>query len=598
MSVQLQSLFKKINNWINQTTQRRLVIWSVAFWLVSIVILSVIFLYVGQNQILNETRLQNTQFASTISRDVNTQFSRITGNTRTFTQHLGALEPDLETQAAALLELRLSSSRYRALYYFDANDTLLLDLTDTTQNLLAVKAPAELISRPVIPAGNEIMEIYAATLKAGTSISNVYYTPLDYVPVIDIGLPVVFFSGERRMVIFEVDLTDIWQKIETATVGKTGITYAVSHEGKVIAHPEPAFIGRQIPDETRPVLNNYEGSIQFVDPFTHQHVIAAYSPVGGQTGWGIVVQQDMAEINASVVKTGTTVIVVLLVLGIFGTASILFLIGGFTRPIKALTRTTKDIARTGNLKKTEMTQRSDEVGQLSQAFDQMIDKVKDSQEALKQAQKDREEAAAAERTRLARDLHDAVSQTLFSASIIADVLPRLWDKNQDEGRRRLEEIRQLTRGALAEMRTLLFELRPAALADAELGYLLHQLAESITGRARIPVTVSVEGECNLQPEVKVALYRITQEALNNVAKHANANQARVNVSCKPGEVSLVIRDNGKGFDVGSVHPESLGLGIMRDRAKGIGAELTINGKIGAGSEVVVKVRNIQVEVQK
>jgi signal transduction histidine kinase len=598
MSFQLKSLFKKFNNWTNQTTQRRLVTWSVAFWLISIVILSAIFLYVGQNQILNETRLRNTQFASTISRDVNTQLSNVMGNTRTFSQHLGVLGPELEAQAGALLGLRLSSIRYRALYYFDANGTLLINLTDTTANLMAVKTPAELTSRPVLPAGAEIVNTYKATVEGGTSISEVYYTPLDYIPVIDIGIPVVFASGEKRVVVFEVNLTDIWQKIETTTIGQTGITYAVSDEGKVIAHPEPTFIGRQMPEEIRPVLDSYEGSIEFVDPFTHQQVMAAYSPVGGQTGWGIVVQQDRGEINAAIMKTGTTVIVVLLVLGISGTASILLLIGGFTRPIKELTRTTQDIARTGNLKKTEMSQRSDEVGQLSQAFDQMIDKVKDSQEALKQAQRDKEEVATAERTRLARDLHDAVSQTLFSASLIADVLPRLWDKNPDEGHRRLEEIRQLTRGALAEMRTLLFELRPAALADAELGYLLHQLAESITSRSRIPVEVHVEGECDLQPEMKVALYRITQEALNNIAKHAGASEAKVNVSCKSGEVLLVISDNGKGFDVVSVPPESLGLGIMRERAKGIGAELKIDSKIGVGSEVIVKVRNTTSEVRK
>ena len=97
-------------------------------------------------------------------------------------------------------------------------------------------------------------------------------------------------------------------------------------------------------------------------------------------------------------------------------------------------------------------------------------------------------ATVQERQRLARDLHDAVSQTLFSASLIAEVLPRLWERNPDEGRKRLEEIRQLTRGALAEMRTLLLELSPAALVDADLGDLLRQLAESITGRARIPVS--------------------------------------------------------------------------------------------------------------
>jgi len=206
-------------------------------------------------------------------------------------------------------------------------------------------------------------------------------------------------------------------------------------------------------------------------------------------------------------------------------------------------------------------------------------------------------AVATERSRLARDLHDAVTQTLFSASLIAEVLPRIWEHNQAEGRRRLEELRELTRGALAEMRTLLLELRPSALIDTELGDLLRQLAESIIGRARLPVTVEVESECAFPPEVKVALYRIAQEALNNVAKHAGAGQASVNLRCispspSQGEglgvrVELRISDDGRGFDSGCVSPESLGLGIMRERAEAIGAVLTVESEVGRGTEVVV-----------
>ena len=138
------------------------------------------------------------------------------------------------------------------------------------------------------------------------------------------------------------------------------------------------------------------------------------------------------------------------------------------------------------------------------------------------AQQLKEKTAEEERIRLARDLHDAVSQTLFSTSLIAEVLPRLWERNKEEGLKKLEEVRQLTRGALAEMRTLLFELRPAALADAELSDLLRQLAESVIGRARVPVTLEVEGTCAIPPDVKIAFYRIAQEALNNIAKHSGS----------------------------------------------------------------------------
>jgi len=206
-------------------------------------------------------------------------------------------------------------------------------------------------------------------------------------------------------------------------------------------------------------------------------------------------------------------------------------------------------------------------------------------------------AVAAERSRLARDLHDAVTQTLFSASLIAEVLPRIWERNPEEGRRRLDELRELTRGALAEMRTLLLELRPSALVEARLTDLLHQIAESIAGRARVPVAVEVEGECALPPEVKVALYRIAQEALNNVAKHAKASQATVSLHCRPpsppnGErpgarVKLCVRDNGRGFEPESAPLGSLGLGIMRERVEAIGATLTVASRIGHGTEIVV-----------
>jgi PAS domain S-box-containing protein len=213
------------------------------------------------------------------------------------------------------------------------------------------------------------------------------------------------------------------------------------------------------------------------------------------------------------------------------------------------------------------------------------------------AKQERESVAASERNRLARDLHDAVSQTLFSASIIAEVLPRLWEKDPDAGRKRLEEVRELTRGALAEMRTLLFELRPAALADTDLGDLLRQLAESVTGRARVSVSIQIEGQCSLLAETKIGLYRIAQEALNNIAKHSAASSATVILRCQPGKAELCIRDNGKGFDLSNVPTESLGLGIMRERAKAIGASLDLKSKINEGTEVTAVWQDLREEGQ-
>lgn len=196
-------------------------------------------------------------------------------------------------------------------------------------------------------------------------------------------------------------------------------------------------------------------------------------------------------------------------------------------------------------------------------------------------------AVVKERSRLARDLHDAVTQTLFSASLIAEVLPRIWERDTEQGQQRLAELRELTRGALAEMRTLLLELRPTALIEADLGELLRQLAESITGRARVPVNVKIQGECELPPDVKVAIYRIAQEALNNVAKHSMADTVEVNLHCEPGRIEMQIIDDGQGFNPSETSAESLGLGIMRERAEVIDAQLNIMSEIGEGTTIEV-----------
>jgi GAF domain-containing protein len=199
----------------------------------------------------------------------------------------------------------------------------------------------------------------------------------------------------------------------------------------------------------------------------------------------------------------------------------------------------------------------------------------------------REAAALQERQRLARDLHDAVTQTLFSASLIADVLPRLWERDAPQGRERLAELRQLTRGALAEMRALLLELRPGALTEVGLGELLQHLVEAWASRTGLPVTLQIEGERALPAEVQVALYRIAQEALGNAAKHAGASRLTAELRLSDERVALLIADDGRGFDASKPRPGHFGLGIMGERAEAIGARLTVDSRAGRGTRIGV-----------
>lgn len=198
-----------------------------------------------------------------------------------------------------------------------------------------------------------------------------------------------------------------------------------------------------------------------------------------------------------------------------------------------------------------------------------------------------ETAALAERNRLARDLHDAVTQTLFSASLTAEVLPRIWERDPVQGRQRLEKLRELTRGALAEMRTLLLELRPSALIETDLRDLLRQLAEAFTGRTRIPVTLDLMGERDIPPDVQVALYRIVQEALNNIAKHSGAKAAALMLDNTSHHLHLTISDDGCGFDTTSNQVMKLGLRIMAERADAIGADFNITSTLDDGTTITV-----------
>jgi ligand-binding sensor domain-containing protein/signal transduction histidine kinase len=200
-------------------------------------------------------------------------------------------------------------------------------------------------------------------------------------------------------------------------------------------------------------------------------------------------------------------------------------------------------------------------------------------------------AASAERSRLARELHDAVTQTLFASNLVAESIPRIWENNPQEGIQRLKELSELNRGALAEMRSLLLELRPNALLEAEMKDLFRYLVEAFTGRTHVPAVLQIDAPADnnkyITPDVKVSLYRITQEALNNIAKHARANHVEVSVECQKDHIHLHIQDNGRGFDPTRVTSDHLGLGIMKERAENIGAQLEVSTQAGSGTRVEV-----------
>jgi len=208
-------------------------------------------------------------------------------------------------------------------------------------------------------------------------------------------------------------------------------------------------------------------------------------------------------------------------------------------------------------------------------------------------------AAEEERKRLAHELHDSVSQALFVANLTADVLPTIWELNPEQGKRALSDMQQFTRSAVAEMRMLLVELRPRALANSPLHELLQTLSTATATKSHASVETQLERAPHLAPDVQIALYRLAQEALNNIFKHAKAHHVTVILEVTPeyanldgfepwsGTITLHIVDDGRGFDTTAASKGRLGLATMRERAAGIDAKLSIMSNPGEGTQVVV-----------
>jgi signal transduction histidine kinase len=199
-------------------------------------------------------------------------------------------------------------------------------------------------------------------------------------------------------------------------------------------------------------------------------------------------------------------------------------------------------------------------------------------------------ASMEERQRIARELHDSVSQALYGIGLGARTARRrLGDSAPADVVEPVEYIVQLAESGLAETRALIFELVPESLEQQGLVLALQRQAAATQSRYRVEVSAYLAEEPDIPVRAKEALYRIAQESLHNMAKHAQATSATVSLSSEDGVVTLVVRDDGRGFDTSEEFPGHLGLRSMAERARRIGGEYLLESIPGAGTTVTVTV---------
>jgi signal transduction histidine kinase len=201
----------------------------------------------------------------------------------------------------------------------------------------------------------------------------------------------------------------------------------------------------------------------------------------------------------------------------------------------------------------------------------------------------RGKAALEERQRLARELHDSVSQALYAIALNASAARELFGAAPGRASGLVDDVLRLAEAGLAEMRALIFELRPESLEQEGLVGALEKQAAAVQARHGLRVHLALAGEPELPSPSKEALYRVAQEALHNAAKHAGARSLEVGLDTADGEVRLVVTDDGRGFDPGGEFPGHLGLRSMRERTAAVGGTLEIDSAPGLGTRLRARV---------
>ncbi|MFG6120454.1 sensor histidine kinase [Thalassobacillus sp. B23F22_16] len=266
--------------------------------------------------------------------------------------------------------------------------------------------------------------------------------------------------------------------------------------------------------------------------------------------------------------------------------------------IDSLSTVITHLAR-GNFKTKVLFSEEDEIARIASELNELGGKLQEQKDSLVRladekaelAKKAHSAATMEERQRLARDLHDAVSQQLFALTMMSQAAVRMFDKKPDQAKRQLEEISAMALQAQTEMRALLLHLRPVHLSGEPLTKGIERLVEELEQKCPIHFHVQMEETADLSQTKEEHLFRIIQEALSNILRHSNATDVNVSLKEKNEELFLHIGDNGVGFNMKEKETivASYGLKTMRERTGEIGGNFVLRSREGEGTHIDIRV---------
>ncbi len=411
--------------------------------------------------------------------------------------------------------------------------------------------------------------------------------------MIVIAVPIEKPDGEFVGVIasrFYLSFQRLGQEIQKLRVGEEGTAYLVDRTGRLIYHPVSSLIGTDY--SSREAVQQLGQGALAGAVTTRQNgqpnTVEGYAVVE-VTGWGLVIGEPWAQVVAPA-QNALRPVVIVLIAGLITVAAFVSLgVQAVTDPIQNLLLQIRQVTA-GDYGAKVSLGRIKEIKEVGMAFNEMVEQIRKYRAGLRQYLADITETQEEERKRIARELHDDTVQSLIAIGQRIELLKGLVD-DPVEARTRLSELRVMVTGTVDSVRQFSRDLRPLALEDlglvAAMQYLVNQLAQS----EGIKVSFVVEGQANSLPtDMEVAIYRILQETLNNIKKHAQATEVSVSAEFTEKEIVLTVQDNGRGFEV----PETLtdfassgSFGIMglQERAELFGGSLTLQSQSYEGTTV-------------
>ena len=370
-----------------------------------------------------------------------------------------------------------------------------------------------------------------------------------------------------------------------ANVAAKGIAYLVDSTGKVIAHPDPARVGEdlQAHEGIAAVIRGQSGTaFHYADG---RELVVGYAPIT-PTGWGLVIDEPWAEVVAPMFQYSVLLPLVLLLVAMVTLGAVYFGVRNVVRPLQNLAQVANRIAFGDYHAAEKSVGGVREIEDLRETLSGMARQVAAAQEAMKNYIAAITRSQEDERRRLARELHDDTIQTIIALRQRAEIALGALGKDPALAAARLTELKDLLDSALGSVRRFVRDLRPTYLDELGLVPALEMLARESTA------SLSLEGEeMRLDPERELAIFRIVQEALHNVAKYAHARNASVSLAFDADEVTATIEDNGVGFDAPEIptayaRDGHFGLMGMQERAQLFGGNVYVKSTPGCGTKVV------------